>query len=850
MRLACGLGSFLGYNGFRGGGGRLCQCSSLACQTLGFQALAPALTWIVQRTPGIRIDCRCSWLSGSCRFNDRCNFRGNRRDHFSCNGSLDGWLGGRFNSSNFGNLWLNSFACWRSVHRAFADCCRFSCVLAIVSQNGISDSAGDDCGNDGGSRLVSFGYRSLGIIFRTFYPGLALAITAVAAPTLTARATTWAIAFCTVSSFGGFILQQFFVWQLVLGCGCSLLGTGLAQFAWRTFAALTAWCLCLLPFCCRAFFAWFAWLTQFAWLPLFTWRAGLTGLAWRTLGALATWLLRFLGFTGRALFARFALFITIAAFVAVVATTSLLTLATRAISARGALTAWLFRGYRLGCFFLLSGKQTDQRFDHALEQAGFRLVRRSERGGSSRGGCRTLRGDSFDGRFLTYQCACGTDRLSLFHFARGHFIAGLAGLHFRAVVAQALHFEVRGFHMVIRQNDDARTGPQFDLGDVVALLVEQEGGNRNRHLGTNLGSAILQCFFFDQAQNRQRQRLDIADDALTGAARADDTAAFAQRWTQTLTGHFQQAEARDAANLDARTIGFQALAHAIFHGALVLWRGHVDEVDDDQAADITQAQLPGNFFSRFEVGIECGFLDVAAAGGARRVDVDGHQGFGRVDDDGAAGRQLDNALEGGFDLAFDLETIEQRHAVFVELDLAGVLRHHLIDEAQGFFLGFDAIDQHFTDILAQIVTDSADDHVGFLIDQERRLLLLGGFLDGFPQLGKVIQVPLHFFAGATQAGGTYDQAHVGGDVEAVQRFAQFVALFAFDAAGDAAGARVVRHQHQITTSQTDKGGQGCALVATLFFLDLNDDFLAFFEHVFNVDATFGGLGEIFAGDFF
>lgn len=138
--------------------------------------------------------------------------------------------------------------------------------------------------------------------------------------------------------------------------------------------------------------------------------------------------------------------------------------------------------------------------------------------------------------------------------------------------------------------------------------------------------------------------------------------------------------------------------HLLFDGALVLGRGHVDEVDDDQAADVTQAQLAGDFFCRFQVGLQCGFLDVAAFGGARRVDVDGHRGFGRVDDDGTTGRQLHFTLEGGLDLAFDLETVEQRHAVFVQLDLAGVLRHHLLDEGQGFFTGFDAVDQHFADV--------------------------------------------------------------------------------------------------------------------------------------------------------
>ena len=64
---------------------------------------------------------------------------------------------------------------------------------------------------------------------------------------------------------------------------------------------------------------------------------------------------------------------------------------------------------------------------------------------------------------------------------------------------------------------------------------------------------------------------------------------------------------------------------------------HVDEIDDHQAADVAQAQLPRDLFGGLQVGLECSFLDVLATGGPRAVDVDGGQGFGTVDDDRTAG---------------------------------------------------------------------------------------------------------------------------------------------------------------------------------------------------------------------
>ena len=67
---------------------------------------------------------------------------------------------------------------------------------------------------------------------------------------------------------------------------------------------------------------------------------------------------------------------------------------------------------------------------------------------------------------------------------------------------------------------------------------------------------------------------------------------------------------------------------------------HVDEVDDDQAGQVAQAQLAGDFVGGLEVGLERGFLDGVLAGGAARVHVDGDQRLGLVDDDVAAGFQL------------------------------------------------------------------------------------------------------------------------------------------------------------------------------------------------------------------
>ena len=140
-----------------------------------------------------------------------------------------------------------------------------------------------------------------------------------------------------------------------------------------------------------------------------------------------------------------------------------------------------------------------------------------------------------------------------------------------------------------------------------------------------------------------------------------------ERRAQPLARQLHQAEARDLAELDARAVVAQRVAQAVLDLALVLGALHVDEVDDDQAAQVAQPQLAGDLVGRLAVGVERRLLDVAALGGARRVDVDGDQRLGVVDHDGAARGQRHLPRVGGLDLVLDLEAREQRHVVAVEL---------------------------------------------------------------------------------------------------------------------------------------------------------------------------------------
>ena len=124
---------------------------------------------------------------------------------------------------------------------------------------------------------------------------------------------------------------------------------------------------------------------------------------------------------------------------------------------------------------------------------------------------------------------------------------------------------------------------------------------------------------------------------------------------------------RNAADLDAGPVVLQRVLQAPFDGAIVAAFLHVDEVDDDQAGEIAQAQLAGDFVGGLEIGAQRGVLDIVLAGRAAGVDVDGDQRLGLVDDDVAARLQRHLVGEHRVELRFDAGLGEHRLRVAIGL---------------------------------------------------------------------------------------------------------------------------------------------------------------------------------------
>ena len=123
-------------------------------------------------------------------------------------------------------------------------------------------------------------------------------------------------------------------------------------------------------------------------------------------------------------------------------------------------------------------------------------------------------------------------------------------------------------------------------------------------------------------------------------------------------------------------------------------------------------------------------------------------------------------------------------------------------------------------------------------------------LDGGPQLKQVFQVPVQLFSTAADTSGAGNHAHAVGHVELGYGFLELGAVLTFDATRNAPAARVVRHQHQVTAGEADKGGQCSALVAAFILVDLDNDFLTFLQGILDAGVADINAGlEVGAGDF-
>ena len=140
------------------------------------------------------------------------------------------------------------------------------------------------------------------------------------------------------------------------------------------------------------------------------------------------------------------------------------------------------------------------------------------------------------------------------------------------------------------------------------------------------------------------ERLVGNDDAVPRAGRAGDREDLARTVGHVLARHLDEPERRDLDHVRLRPIALELAAERVLDRLAVLRVRHVDEVDDDDPADVAEPELANDLLDGLEVVLRDRVLEPRPRGLPARpdeaagVDVDDREGFGVVEDQVAARR--------------------------------------------------------------------------------------------------------------------------------------------------------------------------------------------------------------------
>src|SRR5574343_556246 len=347
---------------------------------------------------------------------------------------------------------------------------------------------------------------------------------------------------------------------------------------------------------------------------------------------------------------------------------------------------------------------------------------------------------------------------------------------------------------------------------------------------------------------------DLALDLVTDGLRRLDLAAplthrtrlaqhVGQAFASALARYLHQAQAGKAVQRHAGAVARQRLGQLGQHRLAVLGVIHIDEIDNDDTAQIAQAQLARQRQRGFQVGLEDGFVEVAVADKATGVDVDGGHRLGLVDDQVTAELQVDATRQRLVDLGFDAVQLEQRALAAVTLDLGHRRLHVGLGKLHHLAVVLGGIDDHLLGVVAHHVAQHAYRQRQVFVQQALRRQVLRLVTDIGPQLGQVADVGRQLVVGSGFGAGADDVA-----ARRAVRQLLFQPRLQAEAVGLVldflrdADVFFLRQVHQETAGQADLRRQPRTLGADRVLDHLHQHGLAFKQHL--LDAL--RLGRVLA----
>ncbi len=192
------------------------------------------------------------------------------------------------------------------------------------------------------------------------------------------------------------------------------------------------------------------------------------------------------------------------------------------------------------------------------------------------------------------------------------------------------------------------------------------------------------------------------------------------------------------------------------NGFAVGLRRHVDEIDDDDAADVPQPKLADDLSAGLEVGLERRVFQVSPAHVASGVDVDHRHGLGVIDDDVPARGQLDPAGQGLLDLPFQTQPAEQWLFVLIALHPLLELGRHGMQVACQPSVKLLVVHDDRRELGPNKVADTSDRQLDLHVDERRRAGRARAAFGAGPHPLQKAEVALYRLPPRSLGGGAHD----------------------------------------------------------------------------------------------
>src|SRR5258705_6967592 len=229
-----------------------------------------------------------------------------------------------------------------------------------------------------------------------------------------------------------------------------------------------------------------------------------------------------------------------------------------------------------------------------------------------------------------------------------------------------------------------------------------------------------------------------------------------------LTRHLDQPQLAHRERLRARPVPAQVLPQRVRDRLAILLVLHVDEVEDDDPAEIPETKLARDLGRRLEVRLQDRLFLALLPREAPGVHVDRDQRLGLVDRDVAPLLEPHLALHRLLDLRLDLEVVEDRGLAAIELHARpklGRVRGQVFQDALVLLL---RVDHQLIHVLVEDVADQPGGELHLLMEERRGLRPLRLALDLGPELFQILDVALELLLSLLRSDRADDDARVPG----------------------------------------------------------------------------------------